>query len=50
MLDENEIYKKIKALRKFAREYELLISNDTLLICVLMMDIFERYLISKEVI
>lgn len=48
MLDENEIYKKIKALRKFAREYELLISNDTLLICALMMDIFDQYLISRE--
>lgn len=49
MLDENEINKKIKALRKFAKENELLISADTLLICALMMDIFDQYLISRGV-
>ena len=48
MLDENEIYKKIKALRKYTKEYELCVSDDTLLICVLMMDIFDQYLISRE--
>ena len=50
MLDKNEIDKKIKALRKYTRERELHISDDTLLICVLMMDIFDQYLVSKEVI
>lgn len=50
MLDEHEIDKKIKALRKFAKENELYISADTLLICALLMDIFDQYLMSKEVI
>lgn len=50
MLDENEIDRKIKALRKYTKEHEFYVSNDTLLICALMMDIFDQYLISRGVI